>query len=72
MELVANFVNYSWYTAVKVSYNVERLKSVMSSLVHPNQVAYVKSRFINEGIWTIEEPMQFKKAQNIEACGLSH
>ena len=39
----------------------ERLKIVMPSLVHPNQVAYVKNRFIGEGIRTIEETMHFTK-----------
>ncbi len=49
----------------------ERFKSVMPSLVHPNQVAYVKNRFIGEGFWTKEETMHFTKAQNIEAYALA-
>ncbi len=49
----------------------DHLKEVMPSLVHPNQVAYVKNRFIGEGIRTIEEIMHFSKAQNIEAYALA-
>ena len=44
----------------------ERLKSVMPSLVHPNQVAYVKNRFIGEGIRTIEETMHFTKLKTLK------
>ena len=36
-----------------------RLKSVMPKLVHANQVAYVKDRFIGEGIRVIDETMEF-------------
>ena len=39
----------------------------MPSLVHPNQVAYVKKRFIGEGIRTIEETMHYTKNQKIKA-----
>ena len=39
----------------------ERLKEVMPDLVHPNQVAYVKGRFIGEGVRVIEESMHFCK-----------
>ena len=43
----------------------------MPSLVHPNQVAYVKNRRIGEGIRTIEETMHFTKSQNIQAYALA-
>ncbi len=43
----------------------------MPSLVHPNQVAYVKKRFIGEGIRTIEETMHYTKSQKIEAYALA-
>ena len=49
----------------------ERLKLVMHSLVHPNQVAYVKNRFIGEGIRTIEETMLFTKKNNMEAYAVA-
>ena len=39
----------------------------MPSLVHPNQVAYVKNRFIGEGIRTIDETMHYTKMNDIEA-----
>ena len=47
----------------------ERLKEVMPDLVHPNQVAYVKGRFIGEGVRVIEESMHFcKKKQHKCIC----
>ena len=49
----------------------ERLKIVMPSLVHPNQVAYVKNRFIGEGIRTIEETMHYTKNLKIEAYAVA-
>ena len=49
----------------------ERLKASMPSLVHPNQVAYVKKRFIGEGIRTIEETMHYTKNQKIEAYAMA-
>ena len=45
----------------------ERLKEVMPTLVHPNQVAYVKNRFIGEGIRTIDETMHYTKNRKIDA-----
>jgi len=49
----------------------DRLKEVMPSLVHPNQVAYVKNRFIGEGIRTIDETMHYTKMKNIEAYAVA-
>jgi len=49
----------------------ERLKNVMPTLVHPNQVAYVKNRFIGEGLRTIDETMQYTKRKNIEAYAIA-
>ena len=49
----------------------ERLKNVMPTLVHPNQVAYVKSRFIGEGIRTIEESMQYTRRKQMEAYAIA-
>ena len=49
----------------------DRLKHAMPSLVHPNQVAYVKNRFIGEGIRTIEETMLFTKKNKLEAYALA-
>ena len=49
----------------------ERLKNVMPTLVHPNQVAYVKNRFIGEGIRTIDESMQYTRRKNIEAYAIA-
>ena len=44
----------------------ERLKASMPSLVHPNQVAYVKKRFIGEGIRTIEKTMHYTKNKKLK------
>jgi hypothetical protein len=49
----------------------DRLKEVMPSLVHPNQVAYVKNRFIGEGIRTIDQTMHYTKIHEIEAYALA-
>ena len=49
----------------------ERLKNVMPTLVHPNQVAYVKDRFIGEGIRTIDESMHYTRRKNIEAYAIA-
>ena len=49
----------------------ERLKLVMPSLVHPNQVAYVKNRFIGEGLRTIDETMEYTRRKNIEAYAVA-
>jgi hypothetical protein len=49
----------------------ERLKHVMPSLVHPNQVAYVKERFIGEGLRTIAETMDYTKRKQIEAYAIA-
>ena len=49
----------------------ERLKNVMPTLVHPNQVAYVKNRFIGEAIRTIDESMQYTRRKNIEAYAIA-
>ena len=49
----------------------ERLKEVMPSLVHPNQVAYIKNRFIGEGIRTIDEILHFTKKNNLEAYAIA-
>jgi mannosylglycoprotein endo-beta-mannosidase len=49
----------------------ERLKQVMPSLVHPNQVAYVKDRFIGEGLRTIDETMDYTKRKQIEAYAIA-
>ncbi len=49
----------------------ERLKQVMPSLVHPNQVAYVKDRFIGEGLRTIDEAMDYTKRKKIEAYAIA-
>ena len=49
----------------------EQLKEVMPDLVHPNQVAYVKGRFIGEGIRVIEESMHYTKQNNINAYAIA-
>ena len=43
----------------------------MPTLVHPNQVAYVKNRFIGEGIRTIDETLHYTKNRKIEAYALA-
>ena len=43
----------------------------MPDLVHPNQVAYVKGRFIGEGIRVIEESMNYTKQNNINAYAIA-
>ena len=49
----------------------ERLKHVMPSLVHPNQVAYVKNRFIGEGIRVIDETMEYTRREKLEAYAVA-
>ena len=49
----------------------ERLKKVMPDLVHPNQVAYVKGRFIGEGTRVIEESMHFTKKYKLNAYAVA-
>ena len=49
----------------------ERLKNVMPTLVHPNQVAYVKDRFIGEGLRIIDESMVYTKKKAIEAYAIA-
>ena len=48
-----------------------RLKSVMPKLVHANQVAYVKDRFIGEGIRVIDETMEFAQKKQLEAYAVA-
>lgn len=43
----------------------------MPTLVHPNQVAYVKNRFIGEGLRTIDETMAYTRKNNIEAYAIA-
>ena len=43
----------------------------MPTLVHPNQVAYVKNRFIGEGIRVIDETMQYTRRENLEAYAVA-
>ena len=38
---------------------------VISDLIHPNQVAYIKSRFIGEGIRTIEGIIEYLKEMGL-------
>ena len=49
----------------------ERLKIAMPTLVHPNQVAYLKNRFNGEGVGTIEETMHFTKNHKMEAYAVA-
>jgi len=48
-----------------------RLKEVMPTLVHPNQVAYVKNRFIGEGIRVIDETMEYTRREKLEAYAVA-
>ena len=42
-----------------------RLIKLLPSLIHPNQLAYVKERFIGEGIRCIEDIMDYTKSLNM-------
>ena len=43
----------------------------MPKLVHANQVAYVKDRFIGEGIRVIDETMEFAQKKQLEAYAVA-
>ena len=42
------------------------LLCVISSLIHPSQVAYIRGRYIGEGIRTIEGIIEYLKENNLE------
>lgn len=42
-----------------------RMQEVLPDIIHPNQVGYVKNRFIGEGILTIQNVLQYTDMENI-------
>ena len=46
---------------------VRRVIKILPSIIHPNQVAYVKDRFIGEGIRLIDGIMDYTREMDIPA-----
>ena len=49
----------------------QRVNPFLSEIIHPNQTAYVKGRFIGEGIRTIDGIMNYIKTNNLDAFVLA-
>ena len=44
-----------------------RLKKILPTIIHPNQVAYVKDRFIGEGIRLIDSVIDYTREMDVAA-----
>ena len=47
-----------------------RLKKILPTIIHPNQVAYVKDMCIGEGIRLIDSVMDFTREMDVAAIAV--